>query len=351
MSALRIFARHGPEYAAAGLPVFPVDTRSKRPAIKGWQRATPRRAQAWAQIEALGNADGLGLLMGAASGLTEIDVDAAGEAWIAASLERFGETPVVIRTASGKAKLWYRHNGEGRRIRPFDGLPIDVLGNGFTVAPPSWREDLGAAYTFRNGGLADLAQLPMIDPNALGAGFTRAAEAVLQGERNASLWRWCMVQARHCDEVDSLIDVAATWAEAFPDPLSSGEIERCARSAWGYESTGRNFLGVRKPQVTRGDVTMDALLDEPEAFTLLQYFKRWHSNRPSFAIAPRAMSEAKSPPWPRRRIENARDVLLQRGFLVEINEPSKGRKLAGRYRLAEKMPETGHNHNTPFPLH
>ena len=346
MIEARIFALHAGTYAAAGLPAFPVDTRSKRPAIRGWQRATPARARVWASVPKLGGADGLGIVMGKPSGLVEIDVDATGEAWLAAAVERFGETPIVIRTASGKAKLWYRHNGEGRRIRPFADMPVDVLGSGFTVAPPSWREDLGAAYAFRSGGLDALDRLPSINPAALDTGFR--AEGVIQGERNDCLWRWAMTQARHCDDVEALIDAAATWTSAMPDPLSAAEIDRCARSAWRYETTGRNFVGLRKPQVTEGDRTMDALLDEPEALTLLLMFQRWHGHRPRFAIAPTAMSAAGAPPWHRTRIERARDVLLQRGFLVELAEPSKARRRSGLYGLAEtcRIPTTITKH--PF---
>ncbi|MEY8838860.1 hypothetical protein AB9K41_07490, partial [Cribrihabitans sp. XS_ASV171] len=98
-----------------------------------------------------------------------------------------------------------------------------------------------------------------------------------------------------------------------------------------------------------GDRMMDALLDEPDAFVLLQYFQRWHSNRPFFAIAPRAMSEAKSPPWSRQRIAKARDVLLVRGFLEELTAPDKQRRKTGFYKLASDYPRSGHNHYTPSP--
>lgn len=331
--AARIYGEHAEEYAVAGLPAFPVNTRHKRPAVRGWQRATPQRTRAWASVDKLGAADGLGIVMGKPSGVTEVDVDGVGEAWLAAAVERFGETPIVIRTASGKAKLWYRHSGERRHIRPFTGQPIDVLGNGFTIAPPSWREDLGASYGFRKGGLDALDRLPRINPSAFETGFQRAAQGVRDGERNNTLWRYCMAQARHCDDVGALIDVADTWAGCFPDPLGRAEIERCARSAWEYEAKGRNYLGLRKPQVTEGDKTMDALLDEPDAFVLLHYFQRWHGNRPSFAIAPTAMSEAGSPPWSRHRIGKARDVLLERGFIEQLAAPIRGRR-SGRYRLS-----------------
>lgn len=343
-----IYSQHAPIYADAGLPVFPVNVRNKKPAVRNWQNATPRQSRGWANSERLAANDGLGIVMGKPSGITEIDVDAVGDAWVTAALERFGDTPVVIRTASGKAKLWYRHSGEGRHVRPFNGLPIDVLGGGFTIAPPSFREDLGTSYAFRTGGIEDIADLPAIKQGALSDGFTRAPEAVQVGERNDALWRYCMGQARHCDDLEALIDVALTWASAFPEPLSSQEAEACARSAWGYETTGRNYLGLKKPQLTEGDKIMDDLIDQPEAYLLLQMFRRWHRQRPFFAIAPRAMSEAGSPPWPRRRIAMARDVLLERGYIIEVIPPRRGIS-AGHYRLAEEMPGSGHNHNTSLP--
>jgi hypothetical protein len=176
----------------------------------------------------------------------------------------------------------------------------------------------------------------------------RAAESVKQGQRNESLWYYCMTQARHCDDVAALVDVAATWAQAFPDPLPTSEVERCALSAWKYEANGRNFLGLRKPQITAGDKIMDGLLDHPEAYTLLQMFLRWHGNRQSFAIAPTAMSEAGSPPWPRRRIERARDILLQRGFIEELAAPIRGKK-SGQYRLSAQIGRFAKDHSTPFP--
>ncbi|NDR59196.1 bifunctional DNA primase/polymerase [Aliiruegeria sabulilitoris] len=339
-----VFAQHSEAYADAGLPAFPVDTLHKRPAVRGWQKATPRLARTWAHVEKLGNADGLGIVMGKPSGITEIDVDAASEAWLAAAVERFGETPIVIGTATGKAKLWYRHNGEDRKIRPFRNQPIDVLGGGFTIAPPSWREDLGAAYAFRSGGLGDIANLPTIRADALG--FDRPAETVQTGERNNHLWRYCMTQARYCDDVEALLDVAASWASTFPDPLPVAEVERTARSAWKYEAAGRNYVGLRKPQLSEGDRIMDALIDKPDALVLYQLLVRWHQNKSDFSIAPRAMSEAGNPPWSRQRIARTRDVLLERRFLEELRAPSRHR--SGLYRLRTWWPVSGNNHYTPF---
>lgn len=345
-----IFADHAGAFLDAGLAPFPINTTAKRPAVKGWQKASPGLARAWAGNPRLAGADGLGIVMGPASGLVEVDVDAAGDAWLAAAVDRFGDSPIAIQTASGKYKLWFRHNGEGRHIRPLTGLPIDVLGGGFTIAPPSVRSD-GGAYRFIRGGLDDIPRLPIIREGALDfgrqhateRGVDRIPEAVRSGERNDTLWRWTMAQARYCDDVEQLIDAAATWAGAFPDPLSSQEVEKCARSAWAYETSGRNYLGLRRPQLTEKDVAMDVLRDSPDAFYLLSLFERFHRNKAAFFIAPRPLGASLG--WRYARIETARDVLLSRGFIEELRPPQRG-KAPGSYRLNE-MHGSVHNHLTP----
>ena len=59
-----VYDRHVSAYAAAGLPVFPVDTKAKRPAVRGWREASPGRARQWAEVGRLGAMDGLGIVMG-----------------------------------------------------------------------------------------------------------------------------------------------------------------------------------------------------------------------------------------------------------------------------------------------
>lgn len=343
-----VFAQHAPTYADAGLAVFPVDTQAKRPSVRGWQRSELRATREW--ISRFGDADGLGVCMGERTRLVEADVDLVGDAALAAALERFGETPVTIQTANGKHKLWFRHAGEGRRIRPIAGLPIDILGAGFTIAPPSFRPDLGRSYGFLTGGLADLDRLPTIRAGALDVGCQRAAEAVREGERNTVLWRWCMVEARFCDDVDALIDCAQTWAAAMAAPLDTGEVTRTARSAWQYEVRGRNFVGLHCPQVDAGDVQMDDLRDVPDAFFLLHLFRRYHRNKRSFHIKPDAMSLARNPPWGRRRIERARDVLIARGHVEVLRAPNAPARTPGLYRLRPTTVKTTDYHLHPFPL-
>lgn len=185
---------------------------------------------------------------------------------------------------------------------------------------------------------------PTIRADALEMGCGRVAEAAREGQRNDTLWRWCMVQARFCDDVDAQIDAAQTWASGMPIPLNPREVVRTARSAWSYETRGKNFVGLRRPQITWTDNAIDDLMDEPDAFVLLQIFQRYHAKKRAFNISPTAMAREKNPPWHRSRIEHARDVLIARGYLAVVREPDALRRLASVYRLT--MPESDNNHYT-----
>jgi hypothetical protein len=79
---------------------------------------------------------------------------------LADALNRHGSSPLIVRTASGKWHGYYRHNGERRQIRPVRDVPIDILGGGYAVAPPS-RFTKGE-YEFIQGTLDDLACLPFM---------------------------------------------------------------------------------------------------------------------------------------------------------------------------------------------
>lgn len=339
VGAKGVFGTHVSSYIDAGLVPFPVHTRDKKPAVNGWQSATRAKAKAWAAK--LGDADGIGFEMGKPSGIVEVDVDAVGGAYLQRALEKFGPTPIVIETASGKHKLWYRSNGERRLIRPFGvDEPIDILGAGFTIAPPSERSDLGSSYKFLNGGLGDPRDLPTINPGPIADTVPRPVEAVRNGERNNAAFHYAMREARHSDSLEALIDAVLTWSMGMPEPLPESEVERVASSAWGYEIRGVNFVGTKRPQVTSQDIIQDALADAPDAFYLLVMFQRFHSKRPNFVISPRAMSEARNPPWDWKRIARAKDVLLVRGTILVERAPRRGR-LLGLYRIADVPWEGG----------
>lgn len=150
--AVGLFAEWQPRYAERGIATFPV--RNKRPAVKGYLKAGMRASQEFASKFPGEGAFGLACRN---SGITVLDVDTPDERVLADAMSEFGPTPFVVRSGSGNHQAWYRHNGERRRVRP-DHRPIDILGDGFVVAPPS----IGAKgiYTILTGSLDDLAGLP-----------------------------------------------------------------------------------------------------------------------------------------------------------------------------------------------
>lgn len=148
-----IFAEWQPIYARAGIVTFPV--REKRPAVKGYLLLGTRVSEQLALKFSNDNAFGFACRR---NQITVVDVDTPHENVLADALAEHGSTPVIVRSGSGHWQAWYRHNGEGRHVRPDPARPIDILGDGFVVAPPS----MGAKgpYQFIRGGLDDVAILP-----------------------------------------------------------------------------------------------------------------------------------------------------------------------------------------------
>ena len=158
MTAPGAFAAAQALYAAHGIATFPL-REDKRPAIRGYNRVGLRSSQELARKFSSVNA--LGFMTNERTRITGLDIDTTDERVFADALQRHGGTPIKVRTASGKCHAWYRYNGERRRIRPFGGLPIDLLGKGgLIVAPPSQVKK--GDYAFIEGGLDDLNRLPVM---------------------------------------------------------------------------------------------------------------------------------------------------------------------------------------------
>jgi hypothetical protein len=158
-----VFSTYQPIYAEHGIATFPVRIVAndngkfdKRPATKGYLRTGIRGITELARK--FTDANALGFACGPRSKVTLVDIDSKDDRHLADALVRFGDTPLISRTASGGFHAWFRHNSEGRAIRPVHGLPVDILGGGYAVAPPSLVP--GGGYEFIQGSLDDVARLP-----------------------------------------------------------------------------------------------------------------------------------------------------------------------------------------------
>jgi hypothetical protein len=190
------------------------------------------------------DADAFGFQCGKANRITLIDIDSRDERIVGEAIKLFGESPILWRTGSGNHAMPFRHNGEARRIRAVPGLPIDVLGGGFAVAPPSMGST--GRYEFLQGGLAELDRLPVARSIKVDQPEHRSeiAGSIRKGERNTSLFRYALEQAPYVDDLDALIDVVRTRNMGCEPPLSDAEVVNIAASAWRYQEEGRNLVGL-----------------------------------------------------------------------------------------------------------
>jgi hypothetical protein len=237
------FAQWQPVYAEYGISTFPVHIvdGNKKPAVRNYLRTSPRASRDYAAKFATASA--LGFVVGPVSKITVLDIDTPDERVLFDALERHGNSPIIIKSGSGHFQVWYQHAGEGRHIRPRSDQPIDVLGAGFVVAPPS--VGFVGAYQFISGSLDDLSDLPTITGLDLKSGATTLRQA-REGQRNKNLFDHCMRQAHHCDDLNALLDVARTHNDrANSPPLPDDEVVRVANSAWDYTVHAANRYGQR----------------------------------------------------------------------------------------------------------
>src|SRR5262245_31924443 len=158
-----VFPKWQRQYAEHGIATFPLG-ESKKPSIRGWQKVGLKGSAELA--DKFDNANAFGYVTGRRSNITVLDIDTPDENVAADAIGRHGQPAIIVRTASGKFHHLYRYNGEGRRIRPWPGLPIDVLGdNGFVLGTPS--KTAKGSYEIIHGHFDDLASLkPMVGVEA-----------------------------------------------------------------------------------------------------------------------------------------------------------------------------------------
>lgn len=313
-----IFPEWQGRYADAGIATFPV--RDKRPAVKGYLKVGLGVSRQFAVK--FPNDDAFGFAC-RPSNITVLDVDTPDERILCDALAEFGTTPLVVRSGSGNWQAWYRHGGEKRRVRPDPQRPIDILGDGFVVAPPSIGSK--GRYEIISGSLADLHALPtMRRPERPTGPITVANDTALieAGLRNQSLWRACMARARSCQSITQLMEFAVhTNSTAFYEPLPDSEVLRVVASAWAKQVSGQNWFG------TGGRVVLDhadidrVLGSDPDAFILLSWLRRHHWGRQFMAA--NAMAETMpGGRWTVKRLAAARLRLEKLGEIEVVRPPS-----------------------------
>jgi hypothetical protein len=336
------FQTFQPQYAAHRIATFPVGV-NKRPAVRGYPRIGLRAS---AELSSkFADAPALGFMSGRRSRVTVLDIDTSDERLLADALSRHGPTPIIVRTASGKWHAWYRHSNERRRIRPWGDLPIDLLGTGgFVIAPPSATQR--GCYEFIQGRLDDVASLPSM--RGLGASLYNEAVTVVpddalmapdpvaeheprlavisEGRRNDTLFRHCMRHVHHCDDRDTMIDMARTFNERCVPPLADGEVVEIVDSARSYTARGQNRFGTTGSWLPTD--TVYAVMADPHLCTLVNFLQATNRPKRTFWVAD---GLAKRLGWPRRKFLTARREAVRRGFIEMISKPTQGRPALYRF--------------------
>lgn len=309
------FAHWQARYAAVGIPIFPV--QDKKPIIRAFAKVGLRGSAKLAQKYAA--AEAFGLMAGRTTNISVLDIDSSDENTLEKALASFGPTPFIVRTGGSHYHAWYSYNGEPRVIRPFTGEPIDILGSGFVIAPPSRT---GQGYSIIHGSLEDLGalprmRLPSVRPQTVG----RKRGLVSEGSRNDYLFYFAMVQARHTDDQATLLDVVQTENENACNPaLTEKEVEGIARSAWRYQVEGRNFVGTKQIFASSGEIE-DLATSCPDALALLMILRSHHRKGSAFVLA-KAMAPTLG--WTIPRFRQARAELENSGLIRCLNRGGRG---------------------------
>lgn len=324
-----VFGEWQPRYAEAGLITFPVDLARKKPAVGNWQTGGRKASAEWA-AKKFADANALGIECGKRNRLTVLDIDEPCENLLADALALFGPSPLIARTASGKYHAYYRHNGEGRQIKGvMEGRQVDLLGGGMAIAPPSVGEK--GRYEFIQGGLADFKNLSVMQGPAFAPANIRPGGEVMAsvGERNATLFKLCLREARSVSDGDALraFALSLNTGEAW-EPLPVDEVLRTATGAWEKEANGTNWVG-SEPKVILQASEIDRLFLPADGFVsgaaqdamvLLTLLRRLHFGRPSFFCANEFRRRFG---WSLPKFQLARKFLVDAGCLLLVRHASR----------------------------
>src|SRR5262245_57017278 len=110
-----IFGEWQSQYANYGIATYPVEFIAKsegkfdkKPAVSAYDRIGLRYSGQLAT--SFSSANGLAFQAGARSRISVLDIDSNSENVLADALDQHGQSPIVIRTASGNHQAWYKHN-------------------------------------------------------------------------------------------------------------------------------------------------------------------------------------------------------------------------------------------------
>jgi hypothetical protein len=300
-----VFAAAQPKYAALGIAKFPFDATEqvkRGPLVSHYSRmGLPASRQMALRFP---DAPGLAAMAGARNRFTIVDIDekgAAGERLLADVQRQFGHSKVVVRTGSGGFHCYYLHDGEVRKIRLDPRKPIDLIGGGPIVLPPS-------------------------------RGLRGRLETGVE-----TFWGHVARQAHLVRSLHELIAVAREMNELMAEPWSDTEVhseivKRC-KYWWDKTQKGENWFGIGR-YVRATHAELDSMLTNPsaqDALLLLTFLRRHHWGRDFYL----ANATRESLGWTLRRFVAARRLLIEMKQLVVIRPQTPKRPMQCRLRVSD----------------
>jgi hypothetical protein len=310
-------------YAELGIPTFPVSITAgnKVPAVRNYGRIGLNASHEL--VCRFSSAESFGFILGHRSRITVLDVDTPDERILSNALARFGPTPLVVRSGSGHFQAWYRNNGEGRHIRAFAGLPIDLLGKGVLVAPPS--KGANRHYEIVRGSLEAVRDLPPLrDYFQQDSSFGTAGSG--KGCRNTTMFEYCMRKARDAAALDQLLELAIAENATYRPPMGTTEVFKTARSAWWYQKQGRNRFSAKGAWLS--DAALTGLISDPNLLALVAFLKKQNGPEAEFWIADGLGSKLE---WSRRVFTGARRRAVEQEIVELVHPPARGRPALYRW--------------------
>lgn len=313
------YAQWQAAYEEHGITTLPMD-RNKKPRVKNFLTLGREGSRALAQK--FPDAEAIAIVC-ENNGLTILDVDSSDDSVFADALSKFGDTPIKVRSGGGNYQAWFANSGEARLIKPNDALPIDILGKGLVIAPPSVGSS--GRYEFIEGSLDDLCRLPRLrpvgGPSPAALIPSCAPGRIPKGRRSVEVWRFCMREVAGGSTYEELLEAARVFnGTALEEPISEANLIRATMSAMQKEASGENWFGSGRRLAIDID-NFDSLLRYPHASHLYLYLKRYNWGHPfvlANAVAP-ALGYTLS------RFRAARDVIVDLGLIHSIHKGGDGR--------------------------
>jgi len=328
------FSEWQPIYAERGITLIPCSP-NKAPLVKNPQKFGRKASREIA--DEFSNASAFGYYCGKRNGITVLDVDTTDERVLSDAMYRHGQTPIVVRTGSGKFHALYRHNNERRSIRAWDGHPIDLLGAGLAIAPPSLvaskHSQTKGQYQIIQGHLDDLDRLPIMREleDRLYVGRANGPRPQRQGEgRNNHLWRRAMREAHHVDDYEQLLDRVETLNQEFVEPMQQAEVTKIAKSAWGITERGDNRFG-RHGGYAPLELAQSLAPVNPDALALYITLRAHNGPDSVFPIANAMADSTIGLGW--RRFAVARKAIIEQGLVIQVTPQTRHKPAFYRWPL------------------